>query len=294
MGKPQPGQIKGKLWEATKELWNRAMTTIFVKLGGSLLTDKREKERPREAVIRRLAQEIQRARADQPDLRIVLGHGSGSFGHVYASTHGTRAGVATAAQWLGFAQTADAAARLNRIVIAELLAAGIPAWSIQPSVVLRCADGRVATGPEGTVSAALARGLLPVVYGDVALDTVRGGTIASTEEIFEALDDTLLPSRIILAGEVAGVFSADPLVDATATLIPAVTLHSLVQVRAGLGGSYGVDVTGGMAAKVEQALGWIRKRPALSVLICSGLEPDNLYHALIGSPQAVGSWLHAD
>lgn len=271
-----------------------AKATIFVKLGGSLLTDKREKESPRDSVIQRLAQEIQRARAAQPELRIVLGHGSGSFGHIYASVHGTRAGVATAAQWLGFAQTADAAARLNRIVVAELLTAGVPAWSIQPSVMLRCADGRVAAGPANTVSAALARGLLPVVYGDVALDNVRGGTIASTEEIFQVIDEVLLPDRIILAGEVAGVYSGDPLVDSSAVLIPSITPKSFAQIRAGLGGSHGVDVTGGMAAKVEQALGWIAKRPSLSVLICSGLEPENLYHALINTPQVVGSWLSVE
>lgn len=270
------------------------MTTIFVKLGGSLLTDKREKEMPRQAVIERLAQEIQRARAVQPELRFVVGHGSGSFGHLYASTHGTRAGVATAAQWMGFAQTADAAARLNRIVVAALLAAGVPAWSIQPSVALRCADGRVAAGPESTLLAALARGLVPVVFGDVALDSVRGGTIASTEEIFQALDHALLPSRIILAGEVAGVYSADPLLNPNATLIPSVTLKNFAEIRASLGGSHGVDVTGGMAAKVEQALGWIAKRPDLTVLIASGLEPDNLYHALIDAQGAVGSWLRAE
>jgi isopentenyl phosphate kinase len=268
--------------------------TIFVKLGGSLLTDKRDKEMPRQAVIRRLAEEIQRARQDRPDLRIVLGHGSGSFGHHYASTHGTRGGVKTPAQWMGFAQTADAAARLNRIVVAELLAAGVPAWSIQPSVALRCADGRVATGPESTVLAALARGLLPVIFGDVALDAVRGGTIASTEEVFQVLDDALLPDQIILAGEVGGIYSADPMLDPDAVLLPAVTLKSFAEIRAGLGGSHGVDVTGGMAAKVEQALGWIAKRQALTVLICSGLEPGNLYRALIGSPEVVGSWLRAE
>jgi isopentenyl phosphate kinase len=270
------------------------MRTIFVKLGGSLLTDKREIEQPRLDVIRRLAQEIQRARLEQPTLRLVLGHGSGSFGHVHARTHGTRAGVATGEQWLGFAQTADAAARLNRIVVGELLAAGVPAWSIQPSVALRCADGRVAAGPESTVLAALARGLLPVIFGDVALDTVRGATIASTEEIFEAIDDALLPSRIILAGEVGGIYSADPLLDASAALIPRVTPQSFAEIRAGLGGSHGVDVTGGMAAKVAQALGWITRRPELTVLICSGLEPDNLYRALIGSSTTVGSWLRAE
>src|SRR3954469_25094761 len=108
--------------------------TIFVKLGGSLLTDKRAKEQARHEVIHRLAREIQRARLEQPELRIVLGNGAGSFGHLYASHYGTRHGVANAEQWFGFAQTADAAARLNRIVVAELLEAGVPAWSVQPSV----------------------------------------------------------------------------------------------------------------------------------------------------------------
>jgi len=265
--------------------------TIFVKLGGSLLTDKRAQEMPRQEVIERLAQEIQRARLEQPDLRIVLGHGSGSFGHLYASVHGTRMGVADAKQWFGFAQTADAAARLNRIVVAALLAAGVPAWSIQPSVALRCVDGHVGAGPDTPVAMALARGLLPVVFGDVALDSVLGGTIASTEEIFQSLDDMLLPSEIILAGEVQGIYNADPLLNPSAELIPSVTTQSFAAIRSGLSGSHGVDVTGGMVAKVTQAMGWIAKRPQLSVLICSGLEPDNLYHALIGAREAVGSRL---
>ncbi len=269
------------------------MTTIFVKLGGSLLTDKRAAEAPRTEVIARLAQEIARARQAMPQMRLVLGHGSGSYGHVHAKTHGTRDGVATPAGWLGFARTADAAARLNRIVVAALLAADIPAWSIQPSVALRCADGLVAAGPDSTVLAALDRGLLPVVYGDVALDTQRGGTIAGTEEIFAVLDGALLPTRIVLAGEVGGIYSADPLRDPTAELIARVSPGTFAQVRDGLGGSHGVDVTGGMVAKVGQALGWVTRRPGLEVLICSGLEPDNLYQALVEPAQSHGSWVVA-
>jgi isopentenyl phosphate kinase len=269
------------------------MNTVFVKLGGSLLTDKREAEAPRMEVITRLAGEIARARQVMPDLRLVLGHGSGSYGHVHAKTHGTRSGVATPAQWLGFAKTADAAARLNRIVVAALLAADVPAWSIQPSVALRCAGGKVAAGPDSTVLAALDRGLLPVVFGDVALDSEWGGTIAGTEEIFTALDGALLPSRIVLAGEVGGIYTADPLRTPTAELIPNVSPTSFAAVRAGLGGSHGVDVTGGMVAKVDQALGWVTRRRGLEVLICSGLEPDNVYYALVDPDKSRGSWLVA-
>ncbi len=186
---------------------------IFLKLGGSLITDKRVAETPRLDVLTRLAQEIAHARADQPTLRLVIGHGSGSFGHVVGSRYGTRHGVTSAQGWYGFAATGDAAARLNRLVTAALLNAGIPAWSIQPGAVVRAVDGKVVTGPTETVALALDRGLVPVVYGDVVLDSVRGGTIASTEEIFEQLVQDLHPSRLILAGEVDGVFSADPQLD---------------------------------------------------------------------------------
>jgi isopentenyl phosphate kinase len=272
------------------------VSTVYVKLGGSLITDKRRAETPRPDVLARLASEIQAARTARPELRLVLGHGSGSFGHVAAARHGTRQGAATPEQWYGFAEVADAAARLNRTVMAALLAAGIPAWSIQPGVALRCDDGRILAGPEATVAAALAKGLLPVVFGDVALDARRGATIASTEEIFAWLGAALPPARIILAGEVAGVYTGDPAALAggglDAVILADLTPGMLGAVRPGLGGSHGVDVTGGMAAKVAQVMRWIAAWPDLEVLICSGLTPGNLYRALATPEQAVGTRCH--
>lgn len=261
---------------------NASAPLIFLKLGGSLITDKRQPELPRLDVIQRLADEIAKARSHNPALRLLIGHGSGSFGHVHARRHGIRTGVHSAEAWAGFAATADAAARLNRLVTAALLAGGVPAWSIQPSAALRCVDGRVVEGPLAAVQGALAHGLVPLVYGDVALDDVRGGTIASTEEIFEWLAAHLYPQRLILAGEVDGIYTADPQLDPTATRIAEVTPATLQAIQAGLGGSYGVDVTGGMAAKVAQAVGMVTAHPGLDVLICSGLVADHLLQALNG------------
>ncbi|MFN3331018.1 MAG: uridylate kinase, partial [Caldilinea sp.] len=65
---------------------------VFLKLGGSLITDKRKAETPRLDVIARLAQEIAAAQQDDPALRLVIGHGSGSFGHIYGRKYGTRDG----------------------------------------------------------------------------------------------------------------------------------------------------------------------------------------------------------
>lgn len=267
---------------------------IFLKLGGSLITDKRVAETPRLDVLARLAGEIAWARAGQPTLRLVIGHGSGSYGHVVGSRYRTRQGVTSAEGWYGFAATGDAAARLNRLVTAALLAAGIPAWSVQPGVAVRAVDGKVMAGPTETVALALDRGLVPVVYGDVVLDSVRGGTIASTEEIFEQLADGLRPSRLILAGEVDGVFSADPQLDPDALPIPTITPGTLDDVRHQLGASHGTDVTGGMAAKVAQSVALAARHPDLTITLCSGLIPDHLRRILTDPTAPLGTHIRAD
>lgn len=269
------------------------MTTYFLKLGGSLITQKRQAETPRLAVIERLAQEISAVRQAMPTLRLVIGHGSGSFGHVYGKRYGTRQGVHSAADWYGFAATADAAARLNRIVTGALLAAGLPAWSIQPSATLQCVDGVIAAGPAATVAHALDCGLLPVVFGDVAFDSVRGGAIASTEEIFASLAVQLTPKRLVLVGEVDGVYTADPNLDPQAERIAAITNAMYEQMRAALGESHGVDVTGGMAAKVEEALAMVTAQPGMEIIICSGLMAGNLQNALLQPVGTVGTRIFA-
>ncbi|MDQ3248644.1 MAG: isopentenyl phosphate kinase, partial [Chloroflexota bacterium] len=244
---------------------------------------KRQPETVRPDVLHQLAGEIAEARRRQPALRLVIGHGSGSFGHLHARRYGTRDGVQGTEAWLGFATVADAAARLNRLIATALLNAGVPVWTIQPCATLRCVDGQIVDGPLTAVREALKRGLVPLLYGDVALDSVRGGTIASTEEIFAWLALGLPPARLILLGEVDGIYSADPQLEPTAERLTAITPTLFQSIQAGLAGSYGVDVTGGMAAKVAQAMAMVRDHPALQVTIASGLVAGHLQHLLDGT-----------
>ncbi len=267
---------------------------IFLKLGGSLITDKRQVETVRADVLARVATELAAVRHANPTLRLIIAHGSGSFGHVHARRYGTRAGVHSAAEWMGFALTADAAARLNRQVISALLQAGIPAWSLQPGALLRCVDGRIDRGMIDNIQQALACGVIPVVFGDVALDDVRGGTIASTEEIFEWLAVQLRPQRIVLAGEVDGIYTADPQLDTTAQRIPEITPRTFHDLQAIVGASHGVDVTGGMAAKVAQSMRMIQQIPGLELVLCSGLIPDNLQHAVLDLANQVGTRVYGE
>ncbi len=265
---------------------------LFVKLGGSLLTDKTQPQALRAEVLARLAAEVAGALRLRPGLGLVLGHGSGSFGHVVASRYRTREGVRTAEEWRGYAETARSAAALNYLVIEALWEAGVPALRIQPSASARCRDGVLLALDQRPITTALAHGLVPVVHGDVALDDIRGGTIISTEQIFGWLAPRLGPQRVILVGEVAGVFTADPTRDPTARLIPQIWPEAMPELARLLGASRGVDVTGGMVSKVEEMLALLKATPSLRhVQIISGLVPGLLQSAMVDPELETGTRL---
>lgn len=260
---------------------------VFLKFGGSLITDKTRPYTVFPDRLRRLAEEVRGALGKRPDLRLLVGHGSGSFGHQAAAPHETRRGVRTPEQWRGYAEVAAAAARLNRLVTDALLEAGVPVLSLQPSASARCRDGVLMRLEIDPIREALARGLVPLVYGDVALDEVRGGTILSTEDLFVYLAGSLSPRRILLVGEVPGVL--DDRGEVVARISPA----TLSAVRPLLSGSRGVDVTGGMADKVAQMVHLVERQPDLAVRILSGLEPGLVRQALLNPGLPAGTLIAA-
>jgi isopentenyl phosphate kinase len=252
-------------------------TLAFVKLGGSLITDKSARETAREATIARLASEIRAALDAAPGLRLVLGHGSGSFGHWEADEYGTRAGVASPGDWHGFARVSATALRLNRIVTEQFIEAGVPVLSVQPSATALAQDGEMVTMNVAQLHRALDRGLVPLVFGDVAFDEVRGGTILSTEAIFAHLARAMHPTHILLLGNTPGVL------DSRGDVIPAITPLDYPQVERHLRESQYTDVTGGMADKVREMLALVEAVAGLRVTILSGHEPGSLRRALAGA-----------
>jgi isopentenyl phosphate kinase len=263
---------------------------VFLKLGGSLITDKSGEATARQEVIRRAAREIKGALETRPELRLLVGHGSGSFGHFVARRHGLLEGGPP--NWRGYAETGAAAARLNRLLTDIFLAEGVPVVSIQPSASAHCWDGELVFMETEPIELMLCYGLVPLVYGDVALDKVRGCTIISTEKIFAHLADCLEPTRIVLAGEVDGVFTADPLRDESAQLIPEISRQNFYQIEHMLACSHGVDVTGGMLTKVRIMVALVQERPELKVQLISGRQPGIIRRALLEPDLEEGTTIH--
>jgi len=259
----------------------------LIKLGGSLITDKKLENAFRVDAATRIAAEIADALRNNPDLSLIIGHGSGSFGHVAARRHDTIHGVRTPDQWRGFAEVATVAAELNALMAKTLSAAGIPVWRLQPSASARAHDGRIVDMALHPLRVALEHRLIPLVYGDVALDDVRGGTILSTETVFFYLAQHLQVERILLLGDVDGVH------DHNGVTIPLITPSNFPEIERALGGSAGTDVTGGMETKVRDMLALAQRLPQLSIRILNGSTPGLLITALLDT-QPVGTLIRAD
>lgn len=252
---------------------------LFLKLGGSLITDKLNARTARMETIQRLAGEIQAARQALPDMQLVLGHGSGSFGHVPADKYHTRDGVHSREDWLGFVDVWQQARELNQIILEALTQAGMPVMAFPPSVFIHAENGRPATVEAATLRSALKAGLVPLVAGDVIFDQVLGGTIFSTEDVFLALAPHLRPDRVLICGMEAGVWQDYP---ANTQLVLRVTPASYNNLEKTLGGSAGIDVTGGMRTKVDQMVALVTQFPQVRVQIFSGEAPGNLFEVLMG------------
>ena len=110
---------------------SEAKLTIL-KIGGSVITDKKGELAPRTEVINRLAEEIQKA-----SLRnLILVHGGGSFGHPAAQKYGVKEGLKKDAQKVGFAETHHVMTVLNGLVMDSLVWHNIPALSVTPSTCI--------------------------------------------------------------------------------------------------------------------------------------------------------------
>ena len=178
-----------------------------------------------------------------------------------------------------YAETGASAQRLNRLVTDIFLEENVPVLSLQPSASARTCDGELYTLDAANIRTALEHNLIPLIYGDVAFDDMRGMSIASTDALFAYLAPTLNPSRIIYATAVNGIYTADPLKNADARTIREITPESFEQIRAHIGEPHGVDVTGGMLDKVARGLALAAKLPQTEIVIV-GSSYDALFDAI--------------
>jgi isopentenyl phosphate kinase len=259
----------------------------FIKLGGSIITNKEVPMMVREEALNRLVKEIVLAKKETGDI-YVIGHGAGSFAHVPAQNYRTMDGFVQHDSRIGMAITQDSAAQLNRIVVRAFLAQEIPAVTFACSNTVITNKRKAVTWCYEVLEEYLAKELVPITFGDVIVDQAQGCTIWSTEEVLSFLVREFLKAKKPVS-KIVHVTEVDGVLNEAGKVIPEIFSNQEDGIKKIIGQTKGFDVTGGMWHKLKQSF-QISDLGVPSYIV-SGLKENNLYNTLVGQP-FVGTVIH--
>jgi len=262
---------------------------VLVKLGGSLVTDKTRAGTARSAIIRRLAAEIAGSLDGAGGPRLIVGHGSGSFGHAAASKAGLTPGKSARRLTDGIARVQRRAADLHRLVVGALEDAGARPFALAPSSFLTASDGKVKEIFAEPLFRALDLGLVPVVYGDVVMDRGKGASIVSTEALFVAIAEEAARRRIPVARAV-WLGETDGLQDARGRTVTLLSARGAARAAKQASGASGIDVTGGIALRLATVARLARL--GIGSHLVDG-RPKGAAAAAIAGRHAHGTWVES-
>lgn len=261
---------------------------ILIKLGGSIITDKKGGEPVlNDLIVDQLCKEIHQAR-EETKAKIILGHGAGSFGHPPAAKYRTIEGLVGRNSLMGAAEVKLAMVEMSALMLKKLFQAGVPAIGLPPMAFLTGKDKTLDQLFPDVLVNLLRAGLMPVIHGDVVSDSKLGFTIFSGERILNLIalclgEFGLKPQLVIEVGETDGVYY-----DLTAkNTIPLIDRTNFDNIEQSIGGSSGVDVTGGMGHKVREAYE-LAQRGIPTLLISARLN--NLRKAIL-KEEVLGTWI---
>jgi isopentenyl phosphate kinase len=251
-----------------------------IKLGGSVITKKLDgKAEINEENLFRLTKEIAGA-LDKKSMQLIIVHGAGPFGHMYAKKYKLHLGMSNGLQIKGIGITHRMMEWLNHEVVKALQEEGVSAMPFQPSAGSVLCNRKLVQFPLNIAKRFTDMGLVIVSHGDVLLDNKTGIGILSGDHLAPYLAQNLNADRIIFGADVDGVFTKDPRLHDDAELVKLITPNNITEVVQELGGSQGTDVTGGMAKKVSELLE-LAKEGTTSEII-NATKPEYMKRALLG------------
>ncbi|MHB8360616.1 MAG: isopentenyl phosphate kinase [Thermoplasmataceae archaeon] len=238
---------------------------IVIKLGGSFITDKSKYRTFRRKETERALSEIVNLHQ-----KFALIHGAGSYGHILCKENGFPGPFED--KEVQVSRVKRDTDSLNSEIISILIEMGISCLSFSPFDLRR--KGTFDYTP---VLKAIESGFVPVLYGDIYLDS-REVKIYSGDSIMFDLCNLLNPESAVFMGDVDGVFDGDP------KRIPGSSLLRTVEVEQSFLEPEN-DVTGGMGGKFKT----MKRISALGVrtYMMNGFFPERIRE--IGTDKFYGS-----
>ena len=259
---------------------------ILLKLGGSLITDKTKPFTAKMDIIKNLTVQIKKALSTDPNLHLIIGNGAGSYAHYPAVKYEMKEGIKSEKQKMGFCEVQDAASKLNRIIVDELLKNKVKALSLNPSSMIISQNGKIKKFFLSPMIGLIKIGIIPILYGDIVFDETRGAKIYSTEQLLAYIALHLRKrgfsvDKIVHNGVTRGVL------DPKGNPVPLITYKNFPVIKKYLNGTRGFDVTGGMLHKVEESLQLAKV--GVKSLIINGISQRNLLAKALLGQEVVGT-----
>ncbi|MFW6142307.1 MAG: isopentenyl phosphate kinase [Candidatus Saliniplasma sp.] len=239
---------------------------ILIKLGGSVISDKNTPYTFKPRITKRLIKEI----SSSMDEEIIIVHGGGSFGHPGAekfelnTKHPKSIKEATS-------KVQKDMRILNTRVIEMMIEEDLWAVSLPGGILTRYSNGKLIDMNTDIFLRYLDIGVVPVTFGDVALDENRGVTICSGDDLMLALGENA--DRAIFVTNVDGIYKNGNIVEEfTEDMFPLSQEDIPLE-------STSIDVTGGMNSKVEKMLELSKE---CRTLLVNGAEEGRLERLIKG------------
>ena len=233
---------------------------ILIKLGGSIITNKKKPLSPRKKSIDKIVRALKKI--DEP---IIVVHGGGSYGHYWSVKYNMHTKPANY-NTHGVSVVKNSMVELNKIILDSFLKNRLNPYCLPPTDFIF--GNKPITKKIKEISKIAKSNLIPVTFGDALWYEKKKSYILSGDRIMSILAKILKPRLCVFVLNVDGLYS-DP---KTKKLIHELKGEKPLIIKSSK------DVTGGMKRKVDEATK-ISKN-GMNVFFVNGNKPERIVDAV--------------
>jgi len=228
--------------------------TYILKLGGSVITEKKSGRPLVTPRVKAIAREIMLFRSKKKSARLIILYGGGSFGHPLAHRYQLVDQKLSPDTLVSVGYTISAMRELGTRLATTLLDAGIPVVPLQTSSFTDVRQGTLHFSNLSTIHTILESGGIPLFGGDVVFSDHTRTTIVSADRLVVELARRLKKTQLFFATDTDGVYATFPPQKSEHPLatLDRTALRKLL--KAQQSGNAGTDVTGAMLGKLRALL----------------------------------------
>jgi len=233
---------------------------IIIKMGGSIITDKEKPLSPRKRVVENIVKNLKKI--NEP---IIIVHGGGSFGHYWSVKYDMHT-KPKKYNMHGVSIVKNSMIELNKIIVDIFTKNKLNPYSIPPIDFM--SGNKPITKKIKEIGSIAKSGLIPVTYGDALWYGNKKTYILSGDKIMTYLSKILKPRLVIFALNEDGVYSdlkTKKLIYELKGESPKISENK-------------IDVTGGMARKIEEATNIAKL--GMNVFFVNGNESKRIVKAI--------------